>query len=179
MNPWSSSWFSPACLAATACRNQFFWLYQSDRSDCNRRLFVSAHNEYKCFLKEPKLLFTDIMKILGYWWPWKSVLNNSKSWISLLFNQFVVLTSTADKVECFARKFSWLIWSTYTWFPPRMEALLSDMYITLSLLSNIISKLDFHKARRCDRIPAVILKQCASKLSPVFSNFYTPLLFRV
>lgn len=47
---------------------------------------------------------------------------------------------------------------------PRMDALLSDIPINLSLVSGIISKLDCHKTSGCDRISAAVLKEYAPSL---------------
>lgn len=57
-----------------------------------------------------------------------------------------------------------------------MEALLSDIHIAPSLVSNIISKLDSHKARKGDMIPAAILKKCSPELALVLSSNSTTIV---
>lgn len=79
----------------------------------------------------------------------KNVLNNGKSTIPPLFNEPEVLTSPADKAECFAQKFTYNSALNTSGehrpdFPLRAEILLSEMCITPSLFLDIISKLHPH-----------------------------------
>ncbi|CAE1168972.1 unnamed protein product [Acanthosepion pharaonis] len=103
-----SPWFSAACSAAIAHRNHFFHLFRSDMSDCNRRLFASAHNDAKSLFaaRMKERIASRKFGSKDYWRLCKSILKNCKPSIPPLFNQFEDLTSSADKAECFARKFS-------------------------------------------------------------------------
>ncbi|CAE1157727.1 unnamed protein product [Acanthosepion pharaonis] len=124
-------------------------------SDCNRRLFAAARNDCKRVLNDAKSLFAARMKeriasrkfgSKDYWRLCKSVLNKCKPSIPPLFNQFEVLTSSTDKAECFARKFS----SNSTLdssgvpipdFPLRTEAILSGLNITPTLSPSLFGKI--------------------------------------
>lgn len=62
-------------------------------------------------------------------------------------------------------------------FLSRTESLLIYMHITLSMVSDIISKLDFHKASGFNDGPAIVLKICApvpSKLNKFLTNSCFP-----
>lgn len=112
-----------------------------------------------------------------YWSLCKSVLNNSKPTIPPLFNQFEVLTSSADKAECFAWKFSSAsMLNSFSVpipdFSPKTVALLSELHITPLMVLVIVFKLDSHKASSGNGIPAIVLKKCASELAPVLSKLY-------
>lgn len=52
------------------------------------------------------------------------------------------------------------------------------MRITLSLVSDTISKLGSHKANGCDRVPAIVLKECASKLYNCHNAFCFPVYWK-
>lgn len=56
-----------------------------------------------------------------------------------------------------------------------MNGASTDIRITPSLVSEIISKLDTHKTSRYDGIPAVVLKNCAPERTPGLSNLYKTL----
>lgn len=91
------------------------------------------------------------------------MMNNSKTSTHPLFNPFEVLTSTSDKGDFFARKFcsNTIIYSSGELtpdFPTITEALLIDMRITTSLVSDIMSKLDPHKTNGADVIASIVLK---------------------
>lgn len=105
-------------------------------------------------------------------------MNNSKSSILFLFNQFEVLKSTVDKVEYFAKEFSFnstLDSSGVSWleFPLRADLQLRDMRISPLLFSDIISKLESHKVIGCDGILVVVLKKYAPDLAPFLSKITT------
>lgn len=100
--------------------------------------------------------------------------NKIKSSIPPLFAEFEVLTP-ADKAEGFARKFC-LNFSlassgvTLHDFSCRTESLLSDIHGTQFMLSAIISKPCLHIGCEHFGILAILLKKCASELSPRLSN---------
>lgn len=96
-----------------------------------------------------------------------------------LFNQFEVLS--ADEANYFGLKFS----SNSTFdssgvslpdFPLRIESVLCDMHITLSMVSARISELHSHKAYGLNDISAMVLKKCAQELVPVLSELYNKYL---
>ena len=53
--PHSSSWFSASCAAAIIHRNQFFRLYQKDKSSDSKVKFTQASNRCKRVLEAAKL----------------------------------------------------------------------------------------------------------------------------
>lgn len=114
-----------------------------------------------------KIISRDYCRLCNY------VSNKIKYSIPPLFAQFEVLTA-ADKAEGFARKFclNCLASSGVTLpdFPRRSESLLNDIHGTPFIVSNIISKPGPHKACEHFGIPAILLKKCASDLSPLLSN---------
>ena len=53
----SSPWFSAACAAAIAHRNQFFHLYQHNKSSECKVMLRQAHNLHKKVLEAAKLAY--------------------------------------------------------------------------------------------------------------------------
>ena len=104
----SSPWFSTACAAAIVHRNQFFRLYQKDKSSYSKIKFRQASNCCKSVLEAAKLAYANKTKEsitsqkLGsrdFWRIANSVLNKGKSAIPPLFNGPEVLSSASDKAK--------------------------------------------------------------------------------
>ena len=57
IKPHSSPWFSGACAAAIAHRNQLFSLYQQNKSSESKIKFRQASNSYKRVLEAAKLAY--------------------------------------------------------------------------------------------------------------------------
>ena len=63
--PHSSPWFSAACAAAILHRNQFFRLYQKDKSSKSKRKFRQASNRCKRVLETAKLAYANIAESIA------------------------------------------------------------------------------------------------------------------
>ena len=108
-------WFSAAFADAIVHRNNFFRLYQQNKSfECKVR-FRQASNCCNRVLETFKLAYVTktkesiISQKLGsqdFWQISNSVLNSGKSAIPPLFNGPEVLSSASDKAKLFAKKFS-------------------------------------------------------------------------
>lgn len=104
------------------------------------------------------------------------MLNNSKSSVNPLFIQLEALPSTANKAYCFSRKFSStsIVDSsgvTLSDFDARKDYLLRHMYITPSMFSVMLSKLDRNNACSFSGISRIVLNKCALDLARVTSKF--------
>ena len=115
MKPHLSLWFSAACAAAIVHRNQFFRLYQQNKSSESKLKFTQVSNRCKSVLEAAKLAYATKTKEyitsqkLGsrdFWRIANSVLNKGKSAIPLLFNGPEVLSSASDKAKLFSKNFS-------------------------------------------------------------------------
>lgn len=112
------------------------------------------------------------------WQLRKRVQNNRKSLVSSINLEYSNLLQI--RLSALLRSSLLSLLSTYLEYPlvdtpsytPGADALLSDMRITPSLVSIIISKLDTHKASRCDGIPAVVRRKCAPEQAPLLSKLY-------
>ena len=62
VKPHSSPWFSAACAAAIVHRNNFFHLYQQNKSSESKAKFRQASNHCKRILEAAKLAYTTKMK---------------------------------------------------------------------------------------------------------------------
>ena len=62
VNPYSSPWFSAACVAAIVHRNHFFCLYQRETSSGPKVKFRQASNRCKRVLEDAKLAYANTTK---------------------------------------------------------------------------------------------------------------------
>ena len=115
VKPHSSPWFSASCAAAIVHRNNFFHLYQEDKSSDFKVKFRQASNCCKMVLEAAKLAYANktkesiTSKKLGFHDFWRiasSVLNKDISAIPALFSGLEILSSASDKAKCFAGNFS-------------------------------------------------------------------------
>ena len=111
----SSPWFSAACAAAIAHRNNFFGLYQKDQSSHSKVKFRQASNHCKMVFEAAKLTHANKTKEsitsqkLGFHDFWQiadSILNKGKSAILPLYNCLEVLCSASDKAKLFVENVS-------------------------------------------------------------------------
>ena len=114
VKPQSSPWFSAACAAAIVHRNQFFHLYQREKSSDSKLKFRQASYHCKRVLDPAKLTYANKTKEpitsqkLGscdFWRIANSVLNKGKSAIPPLFNGPDMLSSASNKAKIFAENF--------------------------------------------------------------------------
>ena len=100
-----SPWFSAACATATVHRDQFFCLYNHNKSSESKIKFRRASNQCKRVLESAKLAYANktmsiTFRKIGYWDFWQianSAFNISKSALSPIFNGQEVLSSASDK----------------------------------------------------------------------------------
>ena len=156
VKPHSSPWFSAACAAAIVHRNQFFCLYQQNKSSESKVKFRQASNRCKRVLEAAKLAYATKKKEsitsqkLGsrdFWRIANSVLNNGKSAIPPLFNGPEVLSSESDKVKLFAKDFSKNSnlddsGISLPAFPSRTNLKLHNISITPKVVKRVITNLD-------------------------------------
>ena len=186
LKPHSSPWFTPACAAAIAHRNHFFHQYHRNRSAENSKLFRASRNHCKRVLEDAKSYFAETTRdsitsqhigSRDFWRISNSILNRGKSAIPPLFNGPEVLTSSKDKANLFANKFSansTLDDSFHSLpdFPSRSDQGISSLRITSRMVANAILNLDVSKATGPDNIPSIVLQRCSPELSPVLAKLY-------
>ena len=115
VKPHSSPWFSAAYAAAIVHKNNFFRLYQQNKSSEPKVKFRQASNHCKRVLEAVKLAYMLIkqkslslsrnLTLRTYGKLRTSVLNKDKSAIPPLFNNPEVLSSASDKAKLFAKNF--------------------------------------------------------------------------
>ena len=114
VKPHSSLWFSASCAAAIVHRNDFFHLYQKDKSSDSKVEFMKANNSSKRVLEAANLhilikqgaITSQKPGCHDFWQIANSVLTKGNSAIPLLFNSPEVLSSASDKAKLFAKIFS-------------------------------------------------------------------------
>ena len=188
--PHSTPWFSPACAAAIAHRNHFYKVFQREKSADSKRRFRHAANECKRAIDSAKTQYVQrtqeriaAQKIgsRDFWRIYNNISNKGKSNIPPLINGPEVLTTSKDKAEHFAQKFSRNSTLDDTGHPlPDFEArthqVLSNICITPKKVATVIQSLDPSKATGPDGIPVVVLQRCCPELAPVLSKLYNKLL---
>ena len=187
VKPYSSPWFSTSCAAAIVHRNQFFCLYQREKSSDSKVKFREASNHCKRFLEAAKLACADKTKksitsqkpgCRDFWRIANSVLNKGKSAIPPLFNGPEVLSSASDKAKLFAENFS--VNSSLDdsgislpVFPSRTNLKLHNISVTPKIVRNVIMNLDLSKASGPDCIAVVVLKNCEPELSYILAELFS------
>ena len=179
VKPRSSPWISAACAAAILHRNNFFRLYQREKSSDSKVKFKQASNRCKRVLEAAKLAYAKKTKEsitsqkLGsrdFWRILNSVLNKGKSAIAPSFNGPEVLPFACDKAKLFAEKFSVNSnlddsgISLHT-FLSRSNLKLHNISVTPKMVRKVVMNLDLSKATGSDCIPVVVLKNCEPGLS--------------
>ena len=178
VKPHSSPWFSVSCAAAIVHRNQFFSLYQKDKSSDSKVKFRQTSNRCKRVLESAKLAYANKTKEFitsqkldsrDFWQIASSVLNKGESAIHPLFNGPEVLSSASDKAKLFAENFSKNsnlhdsgIFLPV--FPSRTNLRLQNISVTFKMVKKVIMNLNLPKASGPDFIPVVVLKNCEPEL---------------
>ena len=190
VKPHSSPWFSAACAAAIVHKNQFFHLYQREKSSDSKVKFSQANNRCKKVLEAAKLAYANktkesiISQKFGsrdFWQIANSVLNKGKSAIPPLFNGPDVLSSASDKAKVFAENFflnSNLDDSGFSlpFFLSRTNFKLHDICVTPKMVRKFVMNLDLSKASGPTCIPVVVLKNCESELSYILAELFNKCL---
>ena len=176
VKPYSFPWFSAACAAAIAHRNNFFGLYQQNKSSESKVNFRQASNRCKRVLEAVQLAYANKTKEsissqkLGsqdFWPIANSALNKGKSAIPPLFNSPEVLSSASDNAKLLAENFnknSNLDDSGISLpvFPSRTNLKLHNISVTPSMFKKVIKNLNLSKTFGPDYILAVVLTNCES-----------------
>ena len=111
----SFSWFSAACAFVIAQRNQFFHLYQQNKSSELKVKSRQTSNRCKRVLQAAKLAYVTKTKesitsqklgSLDFWQIANSFFSKDKSAIPPVFNRLEVLSSASGKAKLFAKNFS-------------------------------------------------------------------------
>ena len=172
----------PLLLAQT---NHFFCLYQQEKSTYKQK-FRQTSNYCKMALEAAKLAYVNEAKesiasqkfgLHDFWQIANSILNKGKSAISLLFNDFEVLSSLSDKAKLFAENFSknsildnsGIYWPA---FPSRTNLKQHNIPVTSKLVEMVASNLNLSKMSGLDCIPVVVLKNCEPELSFILAELF-------
>ena len=188
--PHSSPWFSPACAAAIAHRNHFYKVFQREQSTASKRRFRQAANECKRVIESAKSQYvqrtqeriaTQKIGSRDFWRIYNSISNKGKSTIPPLINGPEVLTTSKDKAEHFAQRFSRNSNLDDTGHPlPEFEARTHQVLRTISItpkkVAAVIRSLDPSKATGPDGIPVVVLQRCCPEISSILSKLFNKLL---
>ena len=114
MKPQSFPWFSPACTATIVHGNNFFRLYQQNKSSESKVKFRQSSDRCKRVLEAAKLAYATKTKesitsqklaSRDVWRIVNNVLNKAKSALSLPYNGPEELSSASDKAKLFAKNF--------------------------------------------------------------------------
>ena len=160
-------------------------MYKQNKSSESKVKFRQASSPCKRVLEAAKLAYATKTKEsitpqkLGPWDFWriaKSVLNKGKSAIPPLFNGPEVLSSGSDKAKFFTRSFSNNSNLDDSGIPlPVFSSRTNQKLHGISIISKIIKKV-ITKLDSClivsspDCIPAVVIKNCESKLSYILAD---------
>ena len=189
VKPQSSQWYSAAFAAAIVQRNDFFCLYQQNKSESKVK-FRQASNHYKRVLGAAKLAYVnktkesitsqkfgpqDFLEFVN------SVLNKGKFAIPALFNGPEELSSASDKAKLFAGNFSKNSNLSYSGislpvFLSRTNLQVHNISVTPKMVKKVIMKLDLSKASGPDCIPVVVLKNCEPELSSILAELFSKCL---
>ena len=153
--PHSSPWFSAACAAAILHRNNFFCLYQQNKSSESKGNFRQASSCCKKILEAAKLAHATKTK--------ESIKGPE------------VLSSGSNKTKLFAKnlsKNSNLDDSGISLpaFPSRTNLKLLNIFVTPNMVKRVIKNLDLSKASGPDCIPVMVLKHCEPELSQILAE---------
>ena len=186
VKPHSIPWFSAACAGAIAHRNQFFHLYQQNKSPESKVKFRQASNCCKRALEAAKLAYATKTKEsvtsqkLNSWDFWRianSVLNKGKSAVPPLFNRLEVFSSASDKAKLLGKNFSNNsnlddFGISLPVFPSRTNLKLHNISIPPKMVKKIITNFDSSKASGPDCILVVALKNCELELSDILDKLF-------
>ena len=189
VKPHVSPWFSAAYAAVIVHRNDFFCLYQKDKSSDSKVKFRQANNFCERVLEAVKHAYANKIKEsitsqkLSSWDFWQitnSVFNKGKSAIPPLFNGLEVFSSASDKVKLFAGNFSKNFnlddsGISLPVFPSRTNLKL-HISVTPKMVKKVIMNLDLLKACDPDCIVVVVLKNCEPELSYILAELFNKCL---
>ena len=162
VKPHSSPSFSSACAAAIVHRDQFFRLYQREKSSDPKVKFRQASNRCKGVFENAKLAYANKTKDFftsqkfgsrDFWRIANSVLNKGKFAIPPLFNGREVNSNLDDSGI------------SLPVFPSRTNLKLHNISVTPKMVRKIVMNLHLSKVSGPDCIPVVVLKNFELELS--------------
>ena len=186
VKPHSSPWFSAACTAAIVHGNQFFCLYQQNKSSETKLKFRQASNRWKrvfeaaklaCSTKTKEPITSQKLGSRDFWRIANGLLNNGKSAIPILFNGLEVLSSASNKENLLAKNFSKKYNIDYSGislpvFPSKVNMKMHNISITSEMVKKVIKNLGSSKASSPDCTPLVVVQNCGSELSYILAKLF-------
>jgi hypothetical protein len=180
------SWFNQACSTAVHNREEAFKRYRRLQTPESHTLYISARNRAKSVLRLSKKSFirakcndlSGSSTSRSFWHLAKTLTTNftSSSFPPLFLPDGNVATSSSDKAELFSQTFasnSTLDDSgTVPPSPPPSDLLMPLIKISSRDVLSTLSGLNTQKAYGPDGIPPVILKNCASVLTPCLGKLF-------
>ena len=179
-------WFNHACSCAIKDREAAHKRYLSLRTPANHDLYISARNHAKSVLRLAKNSFINRQcqnlassnSSRSFWHLAKNISNNftSSSFPPLLLPDGTTAVSSVSKAELFSQTFSknsTLDDSGH--IPPTLPAsdcLLPVIKILKNDVFHALSGLNPQKAYGPDGVPPIVLKNCASVLTPCLVKLF-------
>ena len=179
-------WFNHACSTAVHNKEVAFRRYRRQQTPLNHSLYVSARNRAKSVLRLSKCKFirskchelSHSNSSRSFWHLTKNLCNNftSSSFPPLFHSDGSVAVSSPDKAELFAQTFS----SNSTLddsgavppFSPPSDFFMPIIKISSQDVLSALSGLNTNKAYGADGVPPVVLKNCASVLTPCLGKLF-------
>ena len=184
VKPHSSPWLSAASAAVIVHRNQFFCLYQQNKSSEFKAKFRQAGNCCKRTLEAAKLTYANKTKEstsqklgCGHFWRIANrVLNRGRFAIPSLFNSSEMLSSVSNKAKLFGKNFSKSSNISLPVFHFKTNMKLHNTSVTPKMVKKVVISLDSLKASGLDCISVVVLKNCEPELSYVLGELFNKCL---
>ena len=179
-------WFNSACSRAIHDKDVAHKRYRNLPSDDNHRLFISARNHAKSVLRRTKFSFINKKcqslhnsnSSGDFWHLHKNISNNftSSSFPPLIHPDGNTAVSAISKAELFAQTFA----SNSTLddsghdppTPPPSNSFIPKIKILHNDVLHTLSGLNTRKAYGPDGIPPIVLKNCASVLTPCLVKLF-------
>ena len=181
------AWFNQGCKEAVASKNRAYRQWRTNPNAANRNNFVRTRNHCKQTIDASKEEHNQRIKnkllanpngSRSFWSVSKAVSQNfTKSIIPPLTRaDGTIATTSTEKANLLGNLFS--AHSTVDFqgkTPPNIAAVqssMSDIVFRQRVIKRILLKLDTNKASGPDEIPVVVLKRCASELTPILCRLF-------
>ena len=147
-------------------------------SDCCKEVLEAAKFAYANKTKES--VASQKLGCCDFWRIANSVLNKSKSAMSLLFNGPELLSSASDKAKLFAENFSknFYLDDSGISLPvlPSRTNLKRHISVIFKIVEGFVMNLDLSKASGPDCLPVVVLGNCDLELSYILVELFNKFL---
>ncbi|KAK3884497.1 hypothetical protein Pcinc_011235 [Petrolisthes cinctipes] len=181
-----NSWFNHACSTAVHNKEEAFRRYRRLQTDESRALYISARNRAKSVLRLAKKSFirakcndlSNSSTSRSFWHLAKNLSSNftSSSFPPLILPDGNVAISSPDKAELFSQTFAFNSTlddsGSIPPTPPPSDLLMPVIRISSKEVYSALSGLNTRKAYGPDGIPPVVLKNCASVLTPCLGKLF-------